>query len=76
MHPHDYIAVHCPFLASLRGTAEFQRIVGRAAERVWAFERDVMVVDSSTCGRPAPRNAAVFTWGRSTRSRRRNRPNG
>jgi hypothetical protein len=36
-YPHDYIAVHCPFLAPLRGTAEFDRIVARAAERVAAF---------------------------------------
>jgi len=38
-YPHDYIAVHCPFLAPLRGTAEFDRIVGRAAERVADFSR-------------------------------------
>ena len=31
--PHGYIAVHCPFLASLRGSAEFGRITARAAER-------------------------------------------
>ena len=36
-YPHDYLAVHCPFLAPLRGTAEFDRIVARAAERVAAF---------------------------------------
>jgi tetratricopeptide (TPR) repeat protein len=36
-YPHDYIAVHCPFLAALRGSAEFGRIVARAAERVAAF---------------------------------------
>ena len=36
-YPHDYIAWHCPFLAALRGTAEFERIVARAAERVAAF---------------------------------------
>ena len=36
-YPHDYIAVHCPFLAPLRGIAEFDRIVARAAERVAAF---------------------------------------
>jgi eukaryotic-like serine/threonine-protein kinase len=36
-YPHDYIAVHCPFLAPLRGTAEFDRIVARAAGRVAAF---------------------------------------
>jgi len=28
-YPHDYIAVHCPFLAALRGSAEFGRIVAR-----------------------------------------------
>ena len=32
-YPHGYIAVHCPFLASLRGTAEFDRIAARAARR-------------------------------------------
>jgi tetratricopeptide (TPR) repeat protein len=37
-YPHDYIAVHCPFLAALRGSAEFGRIVARAAERVAAFQ--------------------------------------
>ena len=36
-YPHDYIAVHCPFLAPLRGTAEFDRIVARAARRVGEF---------------------------------------
>ena len=36
-YPHDYIAVHCPFLAPLRGIAEFDRIVATAAERVAAF---------------------------------------
>ena len=35
--PHDYIAVHCPFLAALRGTADFDRIVARAAKRVAEF---------------------------------------
>jgi tetratricopeptide (TPR) repeat protein len=37
-YPHDYIAVHCPFLAALRTSAEFERIVARAAERVAAFQ--------------------------------------
>ena len=36
-YPHDHIAVHCPFLAPLRGIAEFDRIVATAAERVAAF---------------------------------------
>ena len=36
-YPHGYIAVHCPFLASLRGTAEFDRIAARAARRVAEF---------------------------------------
>jgi eukaryotic-like serine/threonine-protein kinase len=36
-YPHDYIAVHCPFLAPLRGTTEFDRIVARAAKRVGEF---------------------------------------
>ena len=36
-YPHDYIAVHCPFLAPLRGTAEFDRVLASAARRVAAF---------------------------------------
>jgi hypothetical protein len=36
-YPHDYIAVHCPFLASLRDTGDFDRIVARAARRVAEF---------------------------------------
>jgi tetratricopeptide (TPR) repeat protein len=36
-YPHDYIAVHCPFLAPLRGTVEFDRVLAAAARRVTAF---------------------------------------
>jgi hypothetical protein len=36
-YPHGYITVHGPFLASLRGTAEFDRIAARAARRVAEF---------------------------------------
>ena len=36
-YPHGYIAVHCPFLASLRGTVQFDRIAARAARRVAEF---------------------------------------
>ena len=36
-YPHDYIAVHCPFLTPLRGSAEFERIAARAAARVAEF---------------------------------------
>ena len=36
-YPYDYIATHCPFLASLRGTAAFDRIAERAAARVAEF---------------------------------------
>jgi hypothetical protein len=36
-HPHAYIAQHCPFLAPLRGTAGFDRIAARAAQRVAEF---------------------------------------
>jgi hypothetical protein len=36
-YPHDYIAVHCPFLAPLRGTAAFDRIAERAGKRVAEF---------------------------------------
>lgn len=44
-YPHDYIAMHCPFLASLRGMGEFHRIVIRAAERVAEFGREVNKLD-------------------------------
>jgi hypothetical protein len=40
-YPHDYIATHCPFMTPLRGIAEFDRIVARAAERVATFSREV-----------------------------------
>jgi hypothetical protein len=40
-YPHDYLAVHCPFLAPLRGSVEFDRIAVRAAERVAAFGREL-----------------------------------
>ena len=36
-YPHDYIAVHCPFLAPLRGSAAFDRIAEKAARRVAEF---------------------------------------
>ena len=36
-YPHDYIAVHCPFLASIRPHTDFTRIAARAAERAVAF---------------------------------------
>jgi TolB-like protein/tetratricopeptide (TPR) repeat protein len=36
-YPHDYIAVHCPFLATVRGSAAFEAIVARAAKRVAEF---------------------------------------
>ena len=36
-YPHAYIAVHCPFLTPLRGSAEFDRIAARAAARVAEF---------------------------------------
>jgi serine/threonine-protein kinase len=36
-YPHEYIAVHCPFFAPLRGTAAFDRIAERAARRVAEF---------------------------------------
>ena len=37
-YPHDFFAVHCPFLAPLRGSREFERIAARAAERMREFE--------------------------------------
>ena len=36
-HPHAYIAMHCPFLAPLRATPEFERIAAMAATRVAEF---------------------------------------
>jgi hypothetical protein len=36
-YPSDYISVHCPFLQSLRGTAEFDRIAAIAARRAAEF---------------------------------------
>jgi len=37
-YPHAYFATHCPFLAPVRSTVEFDRILARAAERVAAFD--------------------------------------
>jgi len=39
-YPSDFISKHCPFLAPLRGSAEFQRIAARAAQRVAEFSTD------------------------------------
>jgi len=36
-YPSAYISVHCPFLQSLRGTAEFERIAAMAAKRAAEF---------------------------------------
>ena len=36
-YPHQFFAVHCPFIASLRGTPEFERILAKAARRVAEF---------------------------------------
>ena len=36
-YPHDYIAVHCPFLAPLRSAPGFEAIVASAARRVAEF---------------------------------------
>jgi len=36
-YPHEFFAVHCPFLAPLRGTPEFDRILAKAARRVAEF---------------------------------------
>jgi eukaryotic-like serine/threonine-protein kinase len=36
-YPHDFFAVHCPFLAPLRGTPEFERVLAKAAKRVAEF---------------------------------------
>jgi hypothetical protein len=37
-YPHDYIAEHCPFFATLRGTDEFRALVARAGARVAEFQ--------------------------------------
>jgi serine/threonine protein kinase/tetratricopeptide (TPR) repeat protein len=36
-YPYDFFAVYCPFLAPLRGTAEFDRVLAKAARRVAEF---------------------------------------
>ncbi len=36
-HPDKFITEYCPFLASLRGTPEFQRVAARAVQRVGEF---------------------------------------
>jgi len=36
-YPHEFYAVHCPFLAPLRGTPEFERTLAKAARRVAEF---------------------------------------
>ena len=36
-YPSDFIAVHCPFFAPLRGSPAFARVAGRAAQRVAEF---------------------------------------
>ncbi len=33
-YPYDFFAVHCQFLAPLRGTPEFERVLAKAARRV------------------------------------------
>jgi len=35
--PHEFYAVHCPFLEPLRGTPEFERILAKAERRVQEF---------------------------------------
>jgi serine/threonine protein kinase/tetratricopeptide (TPR) repeat protein len=37
-YTHDFFAVHCPFLAPLRGMAEFERILAKARRRVAEFD--------------------------------------
>jgi tetratricopeptide (TPR) repeat protein len=36
-YPHEFFAVHCPFLRPLRGTPEFERILAKAERRVRQF---------------------------------------
>jgi len=38
MYPYKFYAEYCPFMAPLRGSAEFDRIVAKAARRVQEFE--------------------------------------
>jgi serine/threonine protein kinase/tetratricopeptide (TPR) repeat protein len=35
--PHEFYAIHCPFLQPLRGTPEFERVLAKAARRVAEF---------------------------------------
>jgi tetratricopeptide (TPR) repeat protein len=37
-YPAPFIAEHCPFLAPIRGTPEFERIAARAAQRAREFQ--------------------------------------
>jgi hypothetical protein len=36
-YPHQFFAAYCPFIASLRGRPEFERILAKAAKRVAEF---------------------------------------
>ena len=36
-YPHQFFSSYCPFIQPLRGTAEFERILAKAAQRVKEF---------------------------------------
>jgi tetratricopeptide (TPR) repeat protein len=36
-YPYDFLAIHCPFMAPLRGSAEFDRVLTKARRRVAEF---------------------------------------
>lgn len=38
MYPHRFYAEYCPFMAPLRGSPDFDRIVAKAQRRVEAFD--------------------------------------
>jgi hypothetical protein len=38
MYPHRFYAEYCPFTVPLRGSAEFDRIIAKAARRAQAFD--------------------------------------
>jgi tetratricopeptide (TPR) repeat protein len=45
-HPGEFIALHCPFLESLRGTARFDRVAARARELTAQFPVVAMEVSA------------------------------
>jgi hypothetical protein len=38
MYPYKFYAEYCPFTVPMRGSAEFDRIIAKAARRAMAFD--------------------------------------